>query len=345
MPIVDLRSDTVTQPTEGMRRAMALADVGDDMFEEDPTVRRLEARVAELLGHEASLFVPSGTMANLIAVRLHCRPGEELLADADAHVLNYEQGGYAQVNGVIARWTEGLRGILTAEHFAAMLRPPNVHFPRARLVWLENTHNRGGGTVFPFEHVQAISHWAREAGLAVHIDGARLLNAVAATGIPAAQWGRQVDTVSLCFSKGLGAPVGSALAGPKASIAEARRHRKAYGGAMRQVGVLAAAALYALDHHVERLVEDHAHAEQLADGIRAIDGLALKYDTIDTNMVFFHVPPGTDATAFCEQLATHRVRMLPTAPDTIRAVANLDVDADGITRAIDALAATVKQMA
>ncbi|HZT81959.1 MAG TPA: GntG family PLP-dependent aldolase, partial [Gemmataceae bacterium] len=255
--VIDLRSDTVTRPTPGMRAAMAAAEVGDDVFDEDPTVNRLQERVAALLGKEAALFVPSGTMSNQVCVRTHTQPGDELLCDVNCHIYNYEAGGPAVLSGVTCRCVEGDCGILDVSQLDGLVRPDNEHFVRTRLVCLENTHNRGGGKVYPLEKVQAISAWARRAGLATHLDGARLWNAVVATGVPAQEWARHFDSVSVCFSKGLGAPVGSALAGPRDFVAKARRTRKLFGGGMRQAGVLAAAALYALDHHVERLAEDH----------------------------------------------------------------------------------------
>ncbi len=249
--VLDFRSDTVTRPTPGMRAAMAAAEVGDDVFGDDPSVLRLQSRAAELLGKEAALFVPSGTMANLIAVRLHCRPGDEMICEAGCHIYNYEQGGYAQINNVAVQPVAGESGVMRLEQLTGLARPDNPHFVRTRLVTIENTHNRGGGRIQPYDTVEAICGWARQNGLRSHLDGARLLNAVAATGIAAPRWTRHFDSVSLCFSKGLGAPVGSVLAGPRDLVADGLRHRKVFGGGMRQSGVLAAAALYALDHHVQ----------------------------------------------------------------------------------------------
>ena len=256
----DFRSDTVTRPTSAMRSAMAAAAVGDDVWGEDPTVIELQDCLAQRLGKEATLFVPSGTMSNLIGVRLHCRAGEAMICEAESHVYYYEQGGYAQVNGVIARPLQGLNGVLRLEQLEALPEHDNVHFPRTRLLCLENTHNRGGGRILPYENVETLCGWARRRGLRTHLDGARLWNAAVASGISPAQWSQHFDTVSVCFSKGLGAAVGSALAGPRDLIREALRHRKLFGGGMRQAGILAAAALYALDHHVDRLAEDHANA-------------------------------------------------------------------------------------
>src|SRR5580692_3097691 len=261
---IDLRSDTVTRPTPGMRDAMATAEVGDDVFHEDPTVNKLEAHVASVLGKEAALFVPSGTMSNQIAVKAHTQPGDELICEANCHIYNYEAGGPAVLSGVMCRPVEGDYGILDVSQLEDKIRPVNDHLVRTRFVCLENTHNRCGGRIYPFEKIQAISAWTHTNGLILHLDGARLWNAVIATGIAAKTWAAEFDSVSVCFSKGLGAPVGSALAGTQEFIAKARRVRKLFGGGMRQAGVLAAAALYALEHHVDRLAEDHHNAQTIA---------------------------------------------------------------------------------
>jgi threonine aldolase len=338
-PFLDFRSDTVTRPTAGMRAAMAAAEVGDDVFDEDPTVHRLQDRVAALLGKEAAVFVPSGTMSNLIGVRLHCRPGDELLCEANCHLYFYEQGGYAQINGVAVRAVAGQDGILRPEQVEDLLRPLNAHFPRTRLLCLENTHNRGGGRIQPYETLAAMCRWAHQNGLRTHLDGARLLNAVVATGIAAARWAEHFDTVNVCFSKGLGAPVGSALAGPRDLVREAVRHRKVLGGGMRQAGILAAAALYALDHLVDRLAEDHANAQRLAAGIRRIPSLRLDPDVVDTNILFFQIAPALGTAAgFCERLRGEGLLLLSTAPTRIRAVTHLDVTAADVERALEILA-------
>jgi threonine aldolase len=335
---LDFRSDTVTRPTAGMRAAMASAEVGDDVIGDDPTVHRLQARVAELLGKEAALFVPSGTMANLIATRLHCRPGEEMICEADCHTYYYEQSGYAQINHIAARPVRGDSGVMRLEQLTDLLRPGDPQLARTRLVTIENTHNRGGGRIQPFETVEAICLWARRNGLRLHLDGARLLNAVVATGIAAPQWTRHFDTVMICFSKGLGAPVGSALAGPRELMAEALRYRTVLGGGMRQSGVLAAAALYALDHHVDRLAEDHANAKRLAAGIHRIDQLTLCPDVIDTNMVFFRVSAdwGT-AAEFAAAMQARGLLTFATSADIIRLVTHLDVTAADVDQAIEIL--------
>jgi threonine aldolase len=337
-PCVDLRSDTVTRPTPAMRAVMAEAQLGDDVFGEDPTVNRLQERVAEILGKEAALYVPSGTMSNLIGVRVHCRPGDEMICEAGCHIFNFEQSGYAQLSGVAARPVEGEQGVMRLEQIEGLLRPDNLHLARTRLVCLENTHNRGGGKILPYENVKAICRWAWEHGLRTHLDGARLFNAVVATGIEAARWAQHFDTVSVCFSKGLGAPVGSALAGPKELIDEALRHRKVLGGGMRQAGVIAAGALYALEHHIDRLAEDHEHARRLAAGIRQIDKLQLVGDAVETNMLFFRVHPACGTAAeFAAKLKQHGLLMLATGPATIRAVTHLDVTSADVDRAIEIL--------
>ncbi len=263
-PIFDLRSDTVTRPTPAMRRAMAEAEVGDDVFGEDPTVARLERRVAEMLGKEAALFMPSGTMSNQIGLRLHCGLGDGFICEANCHIYVYEQGAYAQLSGIAAQPVRGHEGLLTVEDLEGVMLGGNDHLVTMRVLSLENTHNRGAGRILPLDETRKLADWARERNLAMHLDGARLFNAVVANGTPARQWAAVFDTVSVCFSKGLGAPVGSALAGSVEHIRRARRHRKAFGGALRQSGVLAAAAIHALDHHIDRMAEDHAHARKLA---------------------------------------------------------------------------------
>jgi threonine aldolase len=340
---LDFRSDTVTRPTPAMRAAMAEAAVGDDVFGEDTTVNRLQRRVAELLGKEAAIYVPSGTMSNLIGVRLNCKPGDEMICEAGCHILHYEQAGYAQLCGVAARAVEGEYGVLRPEQLEGLIRPNNAHLVRTRAVCLENTHNRGGGRIQPYPAVKAICRWAHDASLTTHLDGARLFNAVVATGIEADRWARHFDTVSVCFSKGLGAPVGSALAGSRPWIDEALRHRKVFGGGMRQAGVVAAGALFALEHHIGRLADDHACAQRLADGIRTIDELQLTPEQIDTNILFFRVDPSLGpAEAFCGRLKERGLLMLATAPTTVRAVTHLDVTCDDADRAIEVLKQTVR---
>ena len=335
---LDFRSDTAVWPSSAMRAAMAEADLGDAVFREDPTVNRLQEHVARMLGKEAALFVPSGTMSNQIGLRLHCRPGDEMICEADCHIYHYEQGGYAQLSGIAVRAVAGVDHVLQVDQLRDLIRPDDAHFVRTRLLCLENTHNRGGGKILPHGSVTAACAWAHEQGLATHLDGARLFNAVVATGIEAARWAEPFDTVSVCFSKGLGAPVGSALAGPRALIDEGFRHAKVLGGGMRQAGVIAAAAQYALDHNIPRLAEDHANARRLARGIQEIDGLDAAPERCDTNLVFFHVDSrhGT-AEQFAARLRRKGLLMLATSRTTIRASLHLDIRTADVQRALDIL--------
>ena len=289
--VLDFRSDTLTRPTAAMRAAMAAAPVGDDVFDEDPSVHALQARIAELLGKEAALYVPSGSMSNQIGVRVHCGPGDEFICDAGCHIYNYEQGAYAQLSGVAARTVDGANGVMRLEQLTGLIRGGDDHLVQTKLVCLENTHNRGAGRIQPFDVVESICSWAHKSGLATHLDGARLFNAAVATGIAARRWAANFDTVSVCFSKGLGAPVGSALVGPRDLIRRARRVRKLFGGGMRQAGIIAAGALYALDHHIDRLAEDHAHAKLIGEAVREVEGLELVGNAVDTNIVIFRVDP------------------------------------------------------
>jgi threonine aldolase len=332
---VDLRSDTVTRPTAAMRRAMAEAEVGDDVFGDDPTVIALEQRIARLAGKEAALFVPSGTMGNQLAVHVLTRPADEVLLEAESHIYLYEQGGMATNSGCLAHPVRAERGVLPHDQLLAALRDENDHVARVSLVCAENTHNRAGGLIVPLERLRALAAFARQHGLRVHLDGARLWNASVATGVPIAEWAACADTVMMCFSKGLGAPVGSILTGPDNLIRDARRARKRWGGGMRQVGILAAACLHALDHHVARLADDHARARRLAEGFARAAGV--RVTTPDTNIVFAHLdPPLPDARALVSGLETRGVRMSAYGPRLVRAIAHLDVDDAGVDRAIAA---------
>jgi threonine aldolase len=328
---IDLRSDTMTRPTLAMRTAMAEAEVGDDMAGEDPTVAALEARIAAMLGKETAVYVPSGTMSNQLGLRVHCGPGDDFLCETQCHIHNYEQAAYAQLFGIACQPIDGEFGLLRLEQLEDRIRPDNDHAARTRLVCLENTHNRGGGRIQPFDVVAEICTWAAENGLARHLDGSRLFNAVVATGIAADAWAAHFDTVNICFSKGLGAPVGSALCGSEELIRRARRHRQALGGAMRQAGIIAAGALYALEHHIERLAEDHEKARTLADAVRQIPGLTLDPDIIDTNIVIFKIAPelGT-AEEFTAQLRDQGVLLYTVGRRRIRAVMHLDVSLDAV---------------
>ncbi len=328
---IDLRSDTVTRPTEGMRRAMAAAEVGDDIYGEDPTARRLEERAAELLGQDAALFVTSGTMGNQLALMLHCRRGDDVIVSRDAHCTLYESGGAGALAGVQLS-AVGTGGTFTVHEMEAAMYPASAyHMPRTRLVAVENTHNRAGGTVWPQAQVEAVCARARELGLATHLDGARIWNAAAATGRSPAELAAPFDTVSACFSKGLGAPIGSVLAGSVERITEARRLRKMLGGGLRQVGVLCAAALYALDHHLPRVAEDHDNARRLAIGLAVVPGLTIDLDSVQTNIVNIDVE---DAAAFVARAREAGVLLNDMAPRRVRAVTHLDVDAAAIDRAI-----------
>lgn len=326
--VIDLRSDTITKPTEGMRRAMAEAEVGDDMFGEDPTTRRLEERVCEITGMEAALFVPSGTMANQLAIRSQTEPGDEVITHPESHIIHYEAGGPAALSGVMIRPAPGPRGLFSADDVRALVRAEDQHNCVSRLVTVENTHNRGGGKVWPIDQLQAVFDAAHDAGLRAHVDGARIWNASVASGESVRAILANADSVSTCFSKGLGAPVGSALAADGATIARARRFRKMFGGAMRQSGILGAAALYALDHHVERLAEDHANARVFAERLAEIPGVLIDPADVETNIVCFGIEPGHGpASAFCERCAREGVLMFDTGPATVRAVMHLHVSA------------------
>lgn len=337
---IDLRSDTVTKPTPAMRQAMAEAEVGDDILGDDPTVKELERCTADLLGKDAAVFVPSGTMANQLAIRCQTQPGDEMLLDANAHIYWYEAGASAALSGVICRTLPGDRGIFSSADVRAALRPIDVHFPPTRLLAIENTHNRGGGAIWPLEQIREVCSFAGEAGIHCHLDGARLWNASAATGIPESEYAKDFDSVSVCFSKGLGAPVGSVLAGSAELVGRARRFRKQFGGGMRQVGIIAAGGLHALLHHRKRLADDHANAKRLASGLGGIPGIRVNSDTIDTNMVYFDIE-NRSAAQLAELLKEMNILVLPTGEYTIRAVTSLAVDGDDILKAIDAVRAVM----
>ncbi len=336
--IVDLRSDTVTRPSPAMRQAIASAEVGDDVLGDDPTVIRLQERSAELLGKEAALYVPSGSMANQVSIRTVCEGGDEIICDTTTHSYNYETAGPAALAGVSMRFINSRRGVFSARDVEPLIRPRSMHFPNSRMVIIENTNNRGGGAVWPVENFAAIRTLADQHGLHVHLDGARLLNACAAKGLRPTDYTRHVDSCSLCFSKGLGAPVGSIVAGPAAFIDRCRRFRKMFGGAMRQAGILAAAAIYALDHNVQRLAEDHANARRLAEAIAGLPGIRLDPADVETNIVIFGVEPSLgSAPAFAEKLRERGVWMIPTGPDSLRAVTHLDVPTLAVDRAIEVI--------
>jgi len=330
--VIDLRSDTVTRPTEEMRRAMLEAPVGDDVFEEDPTVHRLEEYVADLLGKQAALYAPSGTMTNQIGVHVNTNRGEEVLLHEGSHIFVYEAGAPAMLSSVQLRTLPGENGVLSPETVSAAVRPEDVHFPRSRLLCIENTHNTSGGKVFPLEDFAAAAATARDLGLRVHLDGARLFNAQAATGVPAREWCAHADTVSVCSSKGLGAPVGSLLAGDGETIREARRARKAFGGGMRQAGIIAAASLYAFENHVDRLAEDHQRASNLAAGLREAGYEAAEPET---NLVLVAVERPSE---FLQALAREGVLATPGRPGFVRLCTHLDAGDEDIQTAVEAAA-------
>ena len=323
MDLIDLRSDTVTRPTPPMREAMARAEVGDDVFGEDPTVRRLEERTADLLGKEAALFVPSGTMGNQLAILVRTRPGEEIIVGEGAHCAWYEAGAAAALSGVQAV-VAGRGGLFTADEMEAVRKPEADWYPRATLVAVENTHNRGGGIVWPAWHLKAVTERARRLGLGLHLDGARLWNAAVMLGESPAQIAAGFDTASVCFSKGLGTPVGSALCGTRELIAQARRGRKMLGGGMRQVGILAAAALYALEHHRERLAEDHTNARALAEMMASEPGVRIDLAKVQTNIVMVDVP-GFRAAEIAAVAKEKGVLVSVFGPERLRVVTHLDV--------------------
>lgn len=328
VPTIDLRSDTVTRPSATMRKAMMDAPVGDDVLGDDPTVQRLEAIAAERVGHEAALFMPSGTMTNQVAIRCHTQPGDRLLLEAQSHPYLYEAGGPSAISGVLIAPIAGTHGILNPEDVANAVPPEDVHFAPATLLCIENTTNRGGGRPYPTETLEALHRVAAKSALKTHLDGARLFNAAVAQDVSAASIGAPFDSVSFCLSKGLGAPVGSLLCGNKDWIHTARRVRKMLGGGMRQSGILAAAGIYALEHNVDRLVDDHQHAEQLWAGLTAQGWQAEKPNT---NMVYLTV---NDAASLAEDLMAEGVRCIALAKDRIRLVTHLDVGQGDIERAL-----------
>ncbi|MBM4397163.1 MAG: low-specificity L-threonine aldolase [Deltaproteobacteria bacterium] len=332
MPI-DLRSDTVTRPTTAMRAAMAAAEVGDDVYAEDPTVNALEARAAALAGKEAAIYVASGTMANELAIRLHCEPGDEALMHAAAHPFHHESGAPAAIWGVTIRPIPGGRGRMDEEALALVLHPEIRHMSRQRLLCIENTHGFSGGAVLPLDHLDRVTAVARASSLATHMDGARVFNASVASGVPVRDFAARVDTISFCLSKGLGAPVGSCLCGPADLIRRARRHRHMLGGGWRQAGILAAAGLYALDHHVERLADDHRRARSLGEAIEA-SGAARLLEPIETNIVLFAAPGGpAPCDALQRRLAGRGVLVSRASPVVLRAVTHMDVDDFAIEKA------------
>lgn len=333
---IDLRSDTVTRPTPGMLEAMFSARVGDDVFEEDPTVNHLEIKAAELFGKEAGLFCPSGTMTNQIAIKVLTSPGDEVICDKTAHVYNYEGGGVAFNSGCSVRLLNGDRGRFTAGEVEENINPDNVHHPVSRVVVVENTSNKGGGSIWDFEEIDRIKQVCQQNGLFFHLDGARVFNAIVEKNVEAESYGKVFDTISICLSKGLGAPVGSLLLGTKSLISKARRIRKVMGGGMRQAGYLAAAGVYALDHHIHRLQDDHARARRLAE---AIGGLPVVKEVlpVETNIIVFRLQEDVRDADFLKKLAADNIIAVPFGRQTIRMVTHLDYDDDQLEHTVNML--------
>ncbi len=339
---IDLYSDTMTKPTPGMREFMSKAEVGDEQRKEDPSVNRLVEMVRELLGKEDAVFLPSGTMCNEIAFRIHCRPGDEIILDKTYHPYNFETGGPAVHSGASIYPLEGKRGIFSAAQVEEAIRPKDHHFPRSRVVSIEQTTNLGGGAVWPLETVREVCQLATGRGLARHMDGARLMNAVVASGVSARIYAENVDSIWIDFSKGLGAPVGAALAGSKEFIEEAWRWKHQFGGAMRQAGIIAAGGIYALEHHVDRLAEDHANAQILYQGLTEIDGIVV--ESVETNLVFFDVSElGITAETFSERLMGYGVRVSTLGKTVARAVTHLDVSHAQVKEALDVIGKVAKE--
>ncbi|MEP0848602.1 MAG: low-specificity L-threonine aldolase [Phycisphaerae bacterium] len=335
MKTADLRSDTVTKPSRGMLEAMLAAEVGDDVLGDDPTVNRLQEFMAAFLGKEAALYVPSGTMANQVSIRSATEPGDELILDETTHCHNYETGAPSALSGCSVRSIQGVRGVFSAGQVEAAVRPESQHFARSRVVVVENTNNRGGGSVWPVESVAAIRRVCDAHDLHLHLDGARLMNACVAARRKPTDYTHYADSVSMCFSKGLGAPVGSIVAGRGDFIRRAHRFRKMFGGAMRQAGLLAAAALYAIQHNVERLADDHANARWFAERIAELPGIRLDVTTVETNIVIFDLDPALGGAArFTEQLRERGVLMFSTGPHRVRAVTHMDVNREQIEYAV-----------
>ncbi len=342
MMTIDIRSDTVTRPTAGMATSMASAEVGDDVFGEDPTINALEEKVADYFGAEAALFCPSGTMTNQIAIRVHCRPGDEVICHEYSHIYNYEGGGIALNSGASARLSHGPRGLMTPSDIDALVRNPNdAHAPMSRLLAVENTMNKGGGACYDFETLKALRAKADEYGLAYHMDGARLWNALVAKGDDPKAYGPLFDTISVCLSKGLGCPVGSVLVGTKEHIDRAYRLRKSMGGGMRQAGFLAAAGIYALDHHIERLAEDHAKAIAVENVLKTCAWVK-SIDPVETNIVIFSVANGIDPGGVITSMAKQGVKIVSMGEGKLRIVTHLDVTGDQMERLLAILPQAVK---
>ena len=340
---IDLVSDTVTRPTTAMRQFMCDAEVGDEQMLEDPTVNALQEMVAELLGKEAALFLPSGTMCNEIAMRVHCCPGDEMIAHRSAHPIHFEAGGPAALAGINVRALDGPRGQYDEEVVAAAIRPDSRYMPKTRLLWVEQTSNLGGGSIWPLEKIVAVTNAARGHGMRTHLDGARLMNAVVASGVAASEYAKSFDSAWIDFTKGLGAPVGAALAGSREFITQAWRLKQQMGGAMRQAGIIAAAGIFALSNHVNRLADDHVNAHRLAEGLSRLERVVLDPATVETNIVIFDLNSSVSATRFLEALLARGVRMSAMGPQTIRAVTHLDVSSRQVDCALEATAQAIRE--
>ncbi len=342
MGYIDLRSDTVTLPTAEMREAMAAAELGDDVFREDPTVNRLQERAAEMLGQEAGLLVTSGTQGNLVSLLAQSHPGDEVILEADSHVYNNEVAGLSRVAGLIPRPLPGHHGAFTGKQVEAALRPPNLHFPRTRLLCLENTHNTAGGTVLSPQRQHEITDVAHDHGLRVHMDGARIFNAAVALGVPAAALMKGVDSLTFCLSKGLSCPVGSVVVGSRPFIEEARRARKLLGGGMRQAGIIAAAGLVALDTMIDRLADDHATARRFAKGVDGLPGLEVDLDSVQSNIVIFDIGgAGTTSTEFAAELHQRGLGVTTKGSTLVRCVTHHGIESEDVEGALRILEATL----
>lgn len=336
--IIDLRSDTVTKPSPGMRQAMAEAEVGDDVFNDDPTVKRLEEMVAKLLGKEAAMYVPSGTMSNQVALYTATERGDEVLCEAGCHIFNYEVAAPAVISGLLLRPIDGHKGILSAAHIEKYIRPAGMHLPKTRMIALENTHNRAGGTIYPIETIAEIEQVGRAYKLWMHLDGARLWNAHVASGVPLAKYASYFDSVSVCLSKGMGAPIGSVLSGTKEYIERARRTRKMFGGGMRQVGILAAAGIYAIENNLKGLAADHKNARRLAERLATMPGLTIDLETVQTNIVLVDIDPKVmTVDVFIQNLAEKGVLCVAFGPARVRFTTHLDVSAADCEVAVSAV--------
>ena len=334
--MIDIRSDTVTKPSDEMRDVISRAEVGDDVFGEDPNVNQLQLSVAKLFDKESALYVPSGTMANQVSINAHTQPGDEIICEVGCHLYNYESGAPALLSGVMLRTIEGVMGSITAEQVEANIRPTNAHFAQTALITLENTHNRAGGTIFPIEQIKEISKVAKKHDIKMHLDGARLMNAVVATAVEPIEWASYFDSVSICLSKGLGAPVGSVVAGTNGFIERAHRYRKTYGGGMRQAGLLAAAGKYALENNVDRLADDHSNARIFAEGVASLEGINIDLNWVQTNIVMIDIDESLGTAAdWILKLAEMGVAILSVSPQRLRAVFHLDVSSEETTDALN----------